>query len=285
MNIQWYPGHMTKTRRELEKCLPLIDICVEIVDARIPKSSRNPDIDELIKNKRRIIVLNRCDLAAPKVNMLWHKHFKEAGINTIETDCKSGYGIDSFLPAIKAVFSDRLEILKEKGQAGRTIKIMVFGIPNVGKSTFINKIAGGNLAKAENRPGVTRGQQWIRLKGMIGSFGIDLMDTPGMLWPKIVGPQTGLNLAFTGAVRDEILDIEELAYRLIMYINELDSNLIKGRYNVPVEPEDTDILEKIGKSRNLVVNGGRVDTLRTANMVVDEFRAGKMGRITLERPK
>ena len=290
MNIQWYPGHMTKTRRMMEESLKLVDGVCEILDARIPASSRNPDLDEIVGGKPRLVVLNRIDQADPAMVRRWAAWFKSQGMAVLETDCKSRKGVGGFVPAIRAMLSEKLQRYQEKGQVGRPLKIMVAGIPNVGKSTFINQIAGRKSAKAENRPGVTRGKQWVAVDA-----GMDLLDTPGILWPKFEDQSVGLNLAYTGAVKDEILDVETLGCHLMAYLGTNYPEALQTGYKLPALPEREDgeedvawgyrLLEAAGKKRGFLISGGEVDTERMARILLDEYRSGKLGRITFESPQ
>ena len=281
MNIQWYPGHMTKTRRQIEADLKQVDAVCEIVDARIPVSSRNPDIDAICGNKPRIIVLNRMDLADPEGTKLWTDHFKSKGMAVVVTDCKTRKGINSFTPAARAACREKLERDAARGM-NRPLRVMVVGIPNVGKSTLINQISGRKGAKAENRPGVTRGKQWVTVDS-----GLLLLDTPGILWPKFEDPEVGMMLAYTGAVKDGILDIEELACRLISLLHLRYPAALKERYKLEAEQGTPgyELLEMAGRKRGFLVSGGEVNTERMAKVLVDEFRSGKLGRFTLEVPE
>ena len=278
MNIQWYPGHMTKTRRQIEADLKLVDAVCEIVDARIPVSSRNPDIDAICGDKPRMIVLNRMDLADPAATKKWAEYFRRKGMAVIATDCKSKKGISAFTPAARLACAEKLERDAKRGM-NRPLRVMVVGIPNVGKSTLINQISGRKSAKAENRPGVTRGKQWVTVDS-----GLQLLDTPGILWPKFDDPEVGKRLAFTGAVKDDVLDIEELACYLMDYLAAHYADTLTERYKIEVEPGDTgyELLEKAGRKRGFLMRGAQVDTERMARILLDEFRAGKLGRFTLE---
>lgn len=280
-DVQWFPGHMTRTKRKIKECIKLIDAVAEIVDARVPMSSRNPDLSEISENKPRLILLNKCDMADIEATKKWLRYFDEKGIKAIAVDCKSGIGLKSFTPAVKELLSDRLAALKEKGMGGKALRVMVAGIPNVGKSSFINKIVGGVKAKVEDRPGVTRGNQWFSIPG-----GIDLLDTPGVLWPKFDDKIIGERLAFTGAIRDNILDIETLAMRLIETLMPEYGENIKQRYKLgDLDGLDSyGILTEIGRKRGMLAGRGEIDTERAAIMLLDEFRAAKFGRITLELP-
>ena len=281
MNIQWYPGHMTKTRRMMEESLKLVDGVCEILDARIPASSRNPDLDEIVGGKPRLVVHNRNDQADPAMVRRWAAWFKSQGMAVLETDCKSRKGVGGFVPAIRAMLSEKLQRYQEKGQVGRPLKIMVAGIPNVGKSTFINQIAGRKSAKAENRPGVTRGKQWITV-----DQGLLLLDTPGILWPKFEDREVGMRLAYTGAVKDEIMDLETLSSGLLALLWRQYPEAVASRYKIEAEPDSQGyaLLEAVGRKRGFLISGGEVDTERAARMVLEEYRSGKLGRFTLDLP-
>ena len=281
MNIQWYPGHMTKTRRQIEADLKLVDAVCEIVDARIPVSSRNPDIDAICGDKPRMIVLNRMDLADPAATKKWAEYFRRKGMAVIATDCKSKKGISAFTPAARLACAEKLERDAKRGM-NRPLRVMVVGIPNVGKSTLINQISGRKSAKAENRPGVTRGKQWISIDA-----GLDLLDTPGILWPKFEDPDVGVRLGFTGAIRDDVMDMEDLASRLMAYLGAHYPDALTERYKIAVEPGEQgwELLEKAGRKRGFLMSGGEVNTERMARILLDEYRAGKLGRFTLELPE
>ena len=281
MNIQWYPGHMTKTRRQIEADLKQVDAVCEIVDARIPMSSRNPDIDAICGSKPRIIVLNRMDLADPNATKKWSAYFKSKGMAVIATDCKSRKGIADFTPAARIACAEKLERDAKRGM-NRPLRVMVVGIPNVGKSTLINQISGRKGAKAENRPGVTRGKQWVTVDS-----GLQLLDTPGILWPKFEDPEVGMMLAYTGAVKEGVIDIEELACRLMELLNKYYPQTLLERYKVEA-PEGTpgwELVEMAGRKRGYLVSGGEVNTERMSKMLLDEFRGGKLGKFTLEMPE
>ena len=280
MNIQWYPGHMTKTRRQMEADLKLVDAVCEIVDARIPIASRNPDIDSICGNKPRIIVLNRMDLADSAATKEWGRYFKSKGITPVVTDCKSRKGINDFVPAVKTVLAEKIARNAAKGM-NKPVKIMVVGIPNVGKSTLINQISGRKGAKAENRPGVTRGKQWVTVDS-----GLLLLDTPGILWPKFEDPQVGMKLAYTGAVKEDILDIEELAAFLFELLWKYYPDAVKNRYGIDCEPDAPGwmLLEAAGRKRGFLMARAEVNTERMAKVLLDEYRAGKLGKFTLEMP-
>lgn len=283
-NIQWFPGHMAKTRRMIKENLSLVDCVVEILDARIPYSSRNPEMDRMVNNKPRMLLLNKSDLADPNVTNMWIDYYKNRGFSAVlPIDCKSGKGVKQFLPTLKNnVLKELLERRNNKGLTGVPIRIMIVGIPNVGKSSFINKMAGGKRAKVEDRPGVTRNKQWVK-------FGdnVELLDMPGVLWPKFEDQTVAHKLAFTGAVKDDILDIETLSMMLLESISKEYSKCLTERYKISVEDQDDGIilLNKIGKKRGMLISGGEVNTERASIMVIDEFRGGKLGRITLETPK
>ena len=279
--IQWYPGHMTKTRRQIEADLKQVDAVCEIVDARIPISSRNPDIDALCGNKPRILVLNRMDLADPSATQKWAAYFKKQGIAVIATDCKTRRGIGDFVPAARTACADKLNRDAARGM-NRPLRIMVVGIPNVGKSTLINQISGRKGAKAENRPGVTRGKQWVSVDN-----GLLLLDTPGILRPKFEDPNVGMMLAYTGAVKEGVIDLEELASQLMELLHRFYPNALQQRYQVEA-PEGTpgwELIEMAGRKRGYLVSGGEVNTERMSKVLLDEFRSGKLGRFTLEIPE
>ena len=281
MNIQWYPGHMTKTRRQIEADLKQVDAVCEIVDARIPMSSRNPDIDSICGSKPRIIVLNRMDLADPAATRKWRDYFRSRGMAVLATDCKSRQGISDFTPAARIACAEKLERDAARGM-NRPLRVMVVGIPNVGKSTLINQIAGRKGAKAENRPGVTRGKQWVTVDS-----GLLLLDTPGILWPKFEDPQVGVMLAFTGAVKEGVIDLEELACRLMELLLKYYPQVLSERYKVEAEPGTPgyELLEMAGRKRGFLLRGGEVHTERMAKVLMDEFRGGKLGKFTLEMPE
>ena len=278
-NIQWFPGHMAKTRRKIKEILPLIDAVAEVVDARIPVSSRNPELKSLIGDKPLIILLNKCDMADPKATEEWIEFYKSQGIFAIATDCKTGKGINLFKDTVKTALSDRLKYYAEKGMVGKPLRVMVVGIPNIGKSTFINRIAGNNKAKAENRPGVTRGNQWFTIDKQL-----ELLDTPGVLWPKFEDNTVGEHLAFTGAVKDNILDTELLGMRLVELLAKSAPDKLTARYGeLNLDADGYDLLCEVGKKRGMLIRGGETDTERAANMLLEEYRNCKIGRITLER--
>ena len=289
-SINWYPGHMAKTKREIQENLKLIDVVVELLDSRIPISSQNPDIAALTKGKKKIIVLNKCDLSDEKHNKLWVEHFKNNGMPAIITDSNSGKGIQNVIKEIEIIMQDELKVLAQKGRVGRKIRVMVLGIPNVGKSSFINRITKKTSAEVANRPGVTRRNQWIRV-----NENIELLDTPGVLWPKFENNQVALNLAFTGTIKDNILEITDIAYYLVKYLLENYKENLCDRYKLTQseieailnrnEPENVniyDIMLLIGKKRGAIMSGGNIDEEKTARIILDDFRSGKIGKITLE---
>ena len=284
LDIQWFPGHMTKARRRMQQDLPLIDLVAELIDARIPFSSRNPDLPEMIGDKPRLILLNKCDMADQEITKLWVNYYKSKNIPALCIDSKTGSGFNKFIPKVREILSDRLKQLEAKGMGGRTLRVMAVGVPNVGKSSFINRLAGGSKAKVANRPGVTRGAQWFMI-----DKGIELMDTPGVLWPKFEDKTVGERLAFTGAVKDAVVDVELLAMRLLATLrsNEKYKEMLKIRYKLEdecFEFDDYDLLCEIGKKRGMKISKGEVDTERCANMLLEEFRNIKIGRISLEKP-
>lgn len=282
MNLQWFPGHMAKTRRLITENLKLIDIVVELLDARLPLSSRNPEIDVLVGDKPRLLILNKADLADESVNRKWVEYFKNQGIEAVPLDSIHAKNLNMIVDKIRYVLKDKIEKQKEKGMVNRAIKVMVVGIPNVGKSSFINKLAGRASAVTGDRPGVTKGKQWIRLKN-----GLELLDTPGILWPKFESQEVGLRLAFVGSIKDEIIDTEELACHLLTFLNEQYRKLLAMRYKLSETDglQGYELLELIGKKRGFVVSGGEIDTIRAANIILDEFRASKIGKISLEKPE
>lgn len=282
MQIQWYPGHMTKTKRMMNENLSLVDVVIELIDARIPYSSRNPDIDDLAKNKFRIIILNKSDLADDKSTSVWKEYYEAKGFRVITTNSLKGTGISLVTTAAKELMADKIKAQQARGRLFVPIRAMIAGIPNVGKSTFINKYVGKTTAKTGDKPGVTRGKQWIRIKK-----DMELLDTPGILWPKFEDKEVGIKLAFIGSINDDIIDLEGLATGLIALFNERFPSLIPKRYGIVIEENDTPhmLLEKIGRARGFVSKGGSIDLGRTAKIVLDEFRGGKLGKITLEMPE
>lgn len=284
MNIQWYPGHMAKTRRQMLENLKNIDLVCELVDARIPQVSRNPDMDEIAGDKPRMMILNRVDLADPEATRRWASFYRAQGYAVLETDSQHGTGTGRFAAAARERLADKISAWNEKGQTGRAVRVMVVGIPNVGKSTFINRVLGRKSAKAADKPGVTRGAQWFRVPG-----GIDLLDTPGILWPKFDDERVGILLAVTGAVKDDILDLETLACRLFELLAVRAPQAIVDRYKLTI-PEQSDflgydLLQQAGRKRGFLISGGELDTERMARILLDEFRGGVLGRITLETPE
>ena len=280
MNIQWYPGHMTKTRRQIEADLKFVDAVCEIVDARIPISSRNPDIDAICGNKPRIIVLNRMDLADQDATKRWIQHFRDRGMAAVATDCKTKKGIALFEPAVRAVLQEKIAHNAAKGM-NKALKVMIVGIPNVGKSTLINQISGRKGAKAENRPGVTRGKQWVTVNN-----NLLLLDTPGILWPKFEDPNVGMMLAYTGAVKEGVIDIEELASRFMELLLKYYPETLRERYKVEAEQGTPGyvLLEEAGRKRGYLLARGEIHTERMAKVLLDEYRNGKLGHFTLEMP-
>lgn len=281
MNIQWYPGHMTKTRRQIEADLKLVDAVCEIVDARIPISSRNPDIDSICGAKPRIIVLNRMDLADPEATKAWLAHFRGKGMAAVATDCKSRKGISAFQPAVRSLLKEKIERNAAKGM-NKPVRVMVVGIPNVGKSTLINQISGRKGAKAENRPGVTRGKQWVTVDN-----GLLLLDTPGILWPKFEDPVVGMKLAYTGAVKENIIDTEELACHLAELLQKYYPQTLRDRYNAELLSDMPGymLLEEMGRRRGYLLARGEINTERMAKVLLDEYRSGKLGYFTFEMPE
>ena len=280
--IQWFPGHMTKTRRKIQASLKLVDAVAEIIDARIPVSSRNPELHKIIENKPRIILMNKCDMADPSQTARWVSYYQKEGVLAIPVDCKSGRGLNQFIPKVRELLKDRIIQWEQKGMVNRTIRVMIVGIPNVGKSSFINRMAKQNRAKVEDRPGVTRGNQWFTI-----GKAFDLLDTPGVLWPKFDDPNVGEKLAFTGAVKDQILDTEQLASRLLEVLRDEYPSMLTTRYKLEkydLRPlQGYELLELIGRKRGMLASGGEIDTERASIMVLDEFRSAKLGKITLEQ--
>ena len=278
-NLSWFPGHMTKTRRMITAEIKNMDAVCEILDARIPLSSRNPDVDELTAGKPRLVVLNRVDQADPGETRRWTAYFREKGYAVLEANAKGGAGTAQFAAAVRERLRDKLAAWAQRGQAGRTVRVMVLGIPNVGKSTFINKVARRKTARAEDRPGVTRSKQWVPVDSTL-----ELLDTPGILWPRFDDPEVGKRLAFTGAIKDDVVDMEELACYLMDYLGRRYAPVLEERYKIDVQPEDSgyDLLEKSGRKRGFLMRGAQVDTQRMARVLLDEFRGGKLGRFTLE---
>lgn len=280
MNFQWYPGHMTKAKRQMQEDIKLIDLVIELVDARIPLSSRNPDIDELGKNKYRLILMNKADLADKEQTKKWAEYFKSKGFFVVSLDARTKNSMKSITDIVMEACKEKIERDRKRGIKNRPVRAMVVGIPNVGKSTFINSYAGKACAKTGNKPGVTKGKQWIRL-----NKNVELLDTPGILWPKFEDQMVGLRLALIGSIKDEILNIDELAMELIKYLIKNYSGIINARYEVDESKKLTDIMVDIAKNRNCLLKGGEPDYSKAAALVIDDFRSGKMGCITLESPE
>ncbi len=280
MHFQWYPGHMTKARRMMHENIKLIDLIIELVDARVPLSSRNPDIDELGKNKARLILLNKADLAEDRRNDEWLEYFKEKGYSAVKVNSRKGGGIKSIQNVIQEACKEKMERDRKRGILNRPVRAMVVGIPNVGKSTFINSLAGKACAKTGNKPGVTKGKQWIRL-----NKNVELLDTPGILWPKFEDQAVGLKLAFIGSIKDEILQTEELASELVDFINRSYPGVLEEKYAIEHSDDKFEVLEKIAQSRHCLVRGNEFDTEKAAAILLDDFRNGRLGRITLEVPE
>lgn len=283
-NIQWFPGHMTKTKRKIQASLKLVDAVAEIIDARIPISSRNPDLDSIIQNKPRVVLMNKCDMADPTSTQKWISYYKNKGIVAIPIDCKTGRGINKFVSAVNEVLKEKIEKQKAKGLVNPTVRVMIVGIPNVGKSTFINRISKNRKAKAEDKPGVTRGNQWFTI-----NKGFEVLDTPGVLWPKFEDKIVGERLAFTGAVKDQIMDTELLAMRLLDFLKVEKNPIFVERFKLQNEQieeiESFELLELIGRKRGMLISGGEIDTERAAIMLLDEYRSAKLGKYTFELPE
>ena len=281
MNIQWFPGHMTKAQRMIEENIKMVDAVCEILDARIPNASRNPDIDRLAAGKPRLVILNRVDLADPKMTARWRKYFEAQGLAILETDAKSGKGVANFAPAVRKLLADKLREYEAKGQVGRPLRVMILGIPNVGKSTFINKVAGRKAAIAGDKPGVTRGKQWINIDS-----GLDLLDTPGILWPKFDSQEVGEMLAITNAIKADVLDKETLGANFILRLSRMYPQALIDRYKI--QPDENlngfELLELAAKKRGFLVSRGEYDIERMANTLLGEYHDGKLGRLTLEMP-
>ncbi len=279
-SIQWFPGHMTKTRRMIQSSLSLVDGVVEILDARIPMSSRNPEMDRLVKNKPRMLLLNKADMADDSATSKWIDFYKSKGFTVLKADCKSGNGLKAFLPAVKnGMLKELMDKRREKGIEGAPLRLMIVGIPNVGKSSFINRMSKSKKAKVEDRPGVTRTKQWIKL-----GDNVEMLDMPGVLWPKFEDQSVARKLAFTGAVKDDILDIEALAAFLLENLAQHSPKALVDRYKIETDGEGFELLERLGRKRGMLVSGGEVNTERAAITLLDEFRSGKLGKITLELP-
>lgn len=280
-DIQWFPGHMAKTRRMIAKSLPLVDAVAELLDARLPQSSRNPEFNRMTGRKPRLVILNKADMADPDITGRWMQYYKNKGYAVITADSKNGKGVKQFAPALRELLKDQLQRYADKGMKGRPIRVMILGIPNVGKSSLINRLAGGKRAKAEDRAGVTRTQQWIKT-----SDGVELLDTPGVLWPKLDDQEVAVRLAMTGAIRDDILDKEALAARLLTLLHQEYPQAIAERYKIAPEQEGEgfELLELMAKNRGMLLSGGVPNTERAAITLLDEFRGTKLGRISLEKP-
>ena len=279
MNYQWYPGHMTKAKRQMQEDLKLIDLIIELVDARVPVSSRNPDIDELGKNKARLILLNKADLADERYNQKWMEYFKEQGYYVVKINSRSGAGLKGIQAVVQEACREKIERDRKRGILNRPVRAMVVGIPNVGKSTFINAYAGKACTKTGNKPGVTKGKQWIRL-----NKNVELLDTPGILWPKFEDQQVGARLAMVGSIKDEILNLEELSLELLGGLHRDYPGLLNRRYEIEESEKPLDMLEQIAENRKCIQKGGQLDYSKAANILLEEFRNGKIGKITLERP-
>lgn len=281
-SIQWFPGHMAKTRRLMEENLKLVDAVVEVLDARIPYSSRNPEIQRIVGDKPKIVALNRADIADPEVTRRWADYFTSKGCRVVITDCRSGQGVNGVLTAARGVLAEMLKRRADKGAINYSVRLMIVGVPNVGKSSLINRLAGSKKAKVEDRPGVTRSKQWVPL-----SKDAELLDMPGVLWPKFEDPEVGEKLAFTGAVKDNVMDLEALAARLLLKLREIAPLIISDTLKLKLSgnEEGWEMLESLGRRRGMLVSGGEVDTERAAIRLLDEFRGGKLGRITLEVPE
>ena len=277
MNVQWYPGHMTKAKRQMQEDLKLIDLIIELVDARVPLSSRNPDIDRLGQNKSRLILLNKADLADERQNEAWKEYFQGKGFHVVKVDSRNGAGMKNIQNVIQEACKEKIERDRKRGIKNRPVRAMVAGIPNVGKSTFINTFAGKACAKTGNRPGVTKGKQWIRL-----NKNVELLDTPGILWPKFEDQEVGIRLAFVGSIKDDILNMEELALTLIGYLKEKYPGVLNARYEVSEEEENLGVLEGIARARGCLKKGEELDYAKASGILFDDFRSGKLGRITLE---
>lgn len=277
--VQWFPGHMAKTRRLIKESLPQVDAVTEILDARMPESSRNPELHELIGNKPLIVLLNKCDVADEKATKRWLDFYRKKSIAALAVDCKSGNGLNRYIPLMREVLKDKIAANEAKGMAGKPLRIMVVGIPNTGKSSFINKMAGRNRAQVADKAGVTRHNQWFAIGG-----GIELLDTPGVLWPKFDDPKVGDKLAFIGSVKDDVFDSETLAVRLLEVLKSDYADRLSERYKITDfdDLQAYELLEAIGRKRGMIIKGGEVDTLRASVMLLDEYRGGKLGRITLD---
>ncbi len=282
--VQWFPGHMAKTRRLIKESLTMVDAVTELLDARIPLSSRNPEIEQITAGKPRIILLNKCDVADETATKKWIKYFNEKGFSALSVDCKSGKGLNAYIPLVREVLKEKIRANTEKGMSGKPLRMMVVGIPNTGKSSFINKMAGRNRAQVADKPGVTKHNQWFN----IGN-GIELLDTPGVLWPKFDDPKVGDRLAFIGSVKDTVLDSETMAVRLLDVLKSEYPDRISERYKLKnidyINTEGYELLEAIGRKRGMLISGGEIDTERASVMLLDEYRGGKLGKITMEFPE
>lgn len=282
MELQWFPGHMAKTRRMISDNLKLVDVVIELLDARLPLSSRNPEIDNIVGSKPRISVLNKCDIADDAANKVWLDWFENKNITAFLADSRSGYGFSALSPAVDKVLEEKFERDRAKGIKRHSVKMMIVGIPNVGKSSFINRLSARSAAKTGDRPGVTTAKQWIRIAGKY-----ELLDTPGILWPKFESPECARRIAFTGGIKDEIIDVEELAFYLVGFLRDNYAQNLIDRYKLSeadVELESWDIVEAIGRKRGAVISGGEIDMRRASMLILDDFRSAKLGRITLELP-
>ena len=281
LNIQWFPGHMTKAQRMIEENLKMVDAVCEILDARIPRSSRNPDIDRLAGDKPRLLILNRCDLADPELTARWRRHFESQGFALLETDARSGKGVKGFVPAVRRLLSEKIKEYESKGQTGRTLRVMILGIPNVGKSTFINKLAGRKATIAGDKPGVTRGKQWVNI-----GPGLDLLDTPGILWPRFDSQEVGELLAITNAIKADVLDKETLGANFMLRLRDMYPQAVEARYGFLPESglNGYELLEQAAKRRGFLVSRGEYDIERMANTLLGEYHEGKLGRLSLEAP-
>lgn len=282
MELQWFPGHMAKTRRLIADNLKLVDVVIELLDARLPLSSRNPEIDSIVGSKPRIAVLNKCDIADPEANKKWVSYFSDKGLTAFLADSRSGKGFSALSPAIDLVLKEKIERDKKRGIQKHSVKMMVVGIPNVGKSSFINRLSARSAAKTGDRPGITTAKQWIRISGKC-----ELLDTPGILWPKFESAEVARRIAFTGGIKDEIIDIEELAFYLVSFLKESYPSKLSERYSLSgdaLAAEPWDLVEKIGRKRGCIISGGEIDTFRASSLILDDFRSAKIGNITLELP-
>lgn len=281
MNIQWFPGHMTKAQRMIEENVKLVDAVCELVDARIPRACRNPDVDRLTAGKPRLIILNRVDLADPRLTKRWKESFEREGLSVLETDARSGRGVNGFVPAVRTLLADKLREYEEKGQVGRPLRVMILGIPNVGKSTFINKVAGRKAALAGDKPGVTRGRQWINI-----DRSLDLLDTPGILWPKFDSQEVGELLAVTNAIKADVIDKETLGANFMLRLRAMYPDALRERYKIDLDESMNgyELLEAAAKKRGFLVSRGEYDIERMANTLLSEYHDGKLGRLTLELP-